>query len=208
MSVYTKFCTPSRDFFFTVDPVNANCAFSVAFSNQTVVLTGSVTGGAGSIAPNGPTTVAQGGGQTFTATPGNVGDLVVFGGTCPGTRSGNDFTVANAQSNCTVEAKFVAPANAVAVTTAVTGGTGTVTTPGQVPSLAPGSTCTGTLSATAPHTYTVNNAQADCVANFAFAAPAPAGGVTGILTLSEWGLIILSALMGLLMVGMQRRRMF
>lgn len=30
----------------------------------------------------------------------------------------------------------------------------------------------------------------------------------GIPTLSEWGLIILSALMGLLMVGMQRRRMF
>ncbi|AVP57138.1 IPTL-CTERM sorting domain-containing protein [Pulveribacter suum] len=219
---------------YTVDPVNANCTFSVAFSNQTVVLTGTVTDGTGTITPNGPATVAQGGGQTFTAAPGAPGDVVVFGGTCPGTRNGDDFTVANAQSNCTVEAKFVAPANAVAVTTVVTGGTGSVTTPGQdatgktllakgdsrvwaltpgtlgqVPSLAPGSTCTGTLSATAPYTYAVNNAQADCVANFAFAAPAPAGGnVAGIPTLSEWGLVILSSLMGLFMVGMHRRRMF
>lgn len=218
---------------YTVDPVNANCAFSVAFSNQTVVLTGTVTGGTGTIAPNGPTTVAQGGGQTFTATPGTPGDAVVFGGTCPGTRNGNDFTVANAQNNCAVEAKFVPPADAVVVTTAVTGGTGTVTTPGQtaagqttlakgdsrvwtitpgpgqVPSLAPGSTCTGTLSAAAPYTYTVNNVLANCVANFAFAPAAPAGGqVAAIPTLSEWGLIILSALMGLFMVGgMHRRRM-
>ena len=218
---------------YPVDPVNADCAFSVAFTSQTVTLTSTVTGGTGTITPNGSTTVAQGGGQTFTATPGNVGDLVVFGGTCPGTRNGNDFNVANAQSNCTVEARFVAPANAVAVTTAVTGGTGTVTTPGQdgtgktilargdsrvwtltpgtpgqVPRLAAGSTCVGTLSAAAPYTYTVNNAQADCVANFAFAAPAPAGGnVAGIPTLSQWGLILLSALMGLFMVGMHRRRM-
>jgi hypothetical protein len=38
-------------------------------------------------------------------------------------------------------------------------------------------------------------------------AVAAAGGAAAIPTLSEWGLLILSVLMGVFMVGMQRRRM-
>lgn len=215
---------------YTVSPVNANCAFSVAFSNQTVNITSSVTSGTGSITPSGTTTVAQGGGQTFTATPGG-GNVSVFGGTCTGLRSGNQFTVSNATTDCAVDVKFVAAANAVTVTATVPGGNGTVTTPGQngagetvlaigdtrvwtltpatagmVPTVVAGSTCTGTLSATAPYTYTVTNVVASCAVAFAFAGGAGAQ-VASIPTLSEWGLIILSALIGLVMLGMRRRQM-
>ncbi len=215
---------------YTVSPVNADCAFSVAFSNQTVNITSSVASGTGSITPSGTTTVAQGGGQTFTATPGG-GNVSVFGGTCTGSRSGNQFTVSNATTDCAVDVKFVAAANAVTVTATVPGGNGTVTTPGQngagetvlaigdtrvwtltpatagmVPTVVAGSTCTGTLSATAPYTYTVTNVAASCAVAFAFAGGAGAQ-VASIPTLSEWGLIILSALIGLVMLGMRRRQM-
>ncbi len=214
---------------YTVDPVTADCAFSVAFTSQTVALTGTVTGGTGTLAPNGPITVAQGGGQTFTATPGG-GYVTVFEDTttCPGTRSGNVYDVSGAAANCAVNVKFVAAAAAVTVTATVPGGNGTAATPGQnaagetvlaagdtrvwtltpnvpgmVPRVMPGSTCTGTLNASAPFTYTVTNATASCAVAFAFAVPAPAA----IPTLSQWGLVALSALLGLFMAGMHRRRM-
>lgn len=212
---------------YTVDPVNANCTFSVAFSNQTVDITAAVTSGTGTITPSGTTTVAQGGGQTFTAAPG-AGNQTVFGGTCQGVRTGNDFTVTNTQANCNVEVRFVPAANAITVTTSVPGGNGSVATPGQnaagetvlavgdtrvwtltpgtpgsVPSVVPGSTCTGLLSATAPYTYTVTNATTSCAVAFAFRAAVPAS----IPTLSEWGLIILSVLMGLSMLVVRRRQM-
>jgi hypothetical protein len=154
----------------------------------------------------------------------------VFGGTCTGLRTGNQFTASNALADCSVQVKFIAAANAITVTATVPGGNGTVTTPGQngagetvlaigdtrvwtltpatagmVPSVVAGSTCTGTLSATAPYTYTMTNATAACAVAFAFAG---AGGqVASIPTLSEWGLIILSALIGLGMIGMRRRQM-
>ncbi len=216
---------------YTVDPANADCSFSVAFTSQTVVLTGTVISGTGTIAPSGPTTVAQGGGQSFTATAG-AGNVALFEDTttCPGTRSGDVYDVANATASCAVNVKFVAAASALTVTATVPGGNGTVATPGQnaagetvlavgdtrvwtltpsvagmVPRVLPGSsTCTGTLSPVAPFTYTVANAAASCTVAFAFATPTPAS----IPTLSQWGLIVLSALMGLFMVGMHRRRMF
>ncbi|EER59829.1 hypothetical protein AcdelDRAFT_2596 [Acidovorax delafieldii 2AN] len=215
---------------YTVSPVNANCAFSVSFTNQAVNITSSVTSGTGTITPNGGTTVARGGGQAFSATPGG-GSVPVFDGTCTGLRNGNDFTVSNALVDCGVQVKFIAAANAITVTTTVPGGNGTVTTPGQnaagdtvlavgdtrvwtltpsavgmVPSVLAGSTCTGTLSATAPYTYTVTNATAACAVSFAFAG-AGSGQVASIPTLSEWGLILLSALIGLGMIGMRRRQM-
>lgn len=216
---------------YTVTPVNANCAFNVTFTNQTVDITGTVIGGGGSITPSGTTTVARGGGLTYTATPG-AGNVAVYDGTCPGIRTGNTFSVTNAQSSCGVNVRFVPAAGAITVTTNVPGGNGTVTTPGQnsagetvlaigdtrvwtvtpaagfVPRLIAGSTCAGTLSPTAPYTYTVNAAAASCVANFAFVAAGPgSGGATSIPTLSEWGLIILSALMALFALGMRRRQM-
>ncbi len=216
---------------YTVTPVNANCAFNVTFTNQTVDITGTVIGGGGLITPSGTTTVARGGGLTYTATPG-AGNVAVYDGTCPGIRTGNTFSVTNAQSSCGVNVRFVPAAGAITVTTNVPGGNGTVTTPGQnsagetvlaigdtrvwtvtpaagfVPRLIAGSTCAGTLSPTAPYTYTVNAAAASCVANFAFVAAGPgSGGATSIPTLSEWGLIILSALMALFALGMRRRQM-
>ena len=212
---------------YTVSPVNADCAFSVAFTNQTVNITSSVSSGTGSITPSGVTTVARGGGHTFTATPGG-GSVAVFGGSCTGLRSGNQFTVSNATVDCAVDVKFIAPADAVTVTATVPGGNGTVTTPGQngagetvlaigdtrvwtltpatagmIPTVVAGSTCTGTLSATAPYTYTITNVAASCSVAFAFAAP-PA---TSVPTMSEWGMIILVALIVLATLGMRRRQM-
>lgn len=217
---------------YTVTPVTASCTVTAKFEpvapGSSVNLTGTVTGGGGTITPPGTTAIAKGGNLTYTATPTTPGDVAVFGGTCQGVRSGNDFAVLDAQTDCTVEVKFVAPAGAVTVTTTVPGGGGSVTTPGQnaagetvlavgdtrvwaltptvpgtPPRILPGATCTGTLSTTAPYTYTVTNASTDCVVAFAFGAiAAPAS----IPTLNEWGLIILSALVGLFMLGMQRRR--
>jgi hypothetical protein len=212
---------------YTVSPVSDNCAFSVAFTSQTVDITSTVTSGTGTITPAGTTTVGRGGGHTFTATPGG-GTVPVFDGTCTGLRSGNQFTVSNALADCAVEVKFVAAASTVTVTATVPGGNGTVSTPGQnaagetvlaigdtrvwtltpttpgmVPSVVAGSTCTGTLSATAPYTYTVSGVAASCTVAFAFAAAAS----HSVPTLNEWGLILLCALMALAMLGMRRRVM-
>ncbi|QEA14541.1 IPTL-CTERM sorting domain-containing protein [Comamonas flocculans] len=214
---------------YTVSPVTANCAFNVTFSSTTVDITATVTGGVGTLTPPGTTTVAQGGGQSYTATPGG-GSVTVFedSSTCPGVRSGNVYNVTGATANCSVNAKFVAAAAAVTVTTTVPGGHGTVTTPGQdgagntvlaigdvrtwtvtpdtgyIPQVQ-SSTCApaGTLSTTAPYTYTLT-AAANCAVTFAFA---PVAGAASIPTLSEWGLIILSILIGLFVLGMRRRRM-
>ena len=213
---------------YTVSSVAADCAFDVAFTNATVDITATVTSGTGTITSPGVTTIAQGGSKTYIAAPGG-GNVTVFESTstCPGTRSGNVYSVTGAAANCSVDVKFVATASAVTVTTSVPGGHGTVTTPGQDASgdtvLAIGdtrvwnvtpatgyipkvqsSTCVpaGTLSATAPYTYTLT-AAASCAVAFAFVPAA-----TSIPTLSEWGLAILSALMGLAMVGMRRRQMF
>lgn len=214
---------------YTVSPVTANCAFNVTFSSTTVDITATVKGGVGTLTPPGTTTVALGGGQSYTATP-SGGSVTVFedSSTCPGVRSGNVYNVTGATANCAVNAKFVAAADAVTVTTTVPGGHGTVTTPGQdgtgntvlaigdvrtwtvtpdagyVPQVQ-NSTCGGTLSATAPYTYTLT-AATTCAVTFAFAPVA--AGAASIPTLSEWGLIILSALVGLFMVGMYRRRVF
>ena len=53
-------------------------------------------------------------------------------------------------------------------------------------------------------TYTVPNVTANCAMVFSFAALPSAASIP---TLGEWGLIILSGLMGLFVVGMRRRRM-
>lgn len=234
----TNGCTPAIGTLngndYTVTPVTANCTVTARFEPTggpgSVDITGTVTGGGGAITPPGTTTITKGGNLTYTATPTTPGDVPVFGGTCPGVRNGNDFTVTDAQANCTVNVKFIGPAAAITITTTVPGGGGTVTTPGQnaagetvlaigdtrvwnltpttpgtPPRVLPGATCTGTLSTTAPYTYTVTGATADCAVAFAFGA-APGPTPASIPTLSEWGLIILSTLMGLFALGMHRRR--
>lgn len=209
---------------YTVGPVDADCAFDVTFTTETVTITTQVTGGTGTVTPPGPTVVGVGGGETYTATPSGT-DVAVFGGSCPGVRNGDAYSVVDARADCEVQVKFVPASDAVTVTTSVSGGNGAVSTPGQdgngrtvlergdsrvwtvtpadgfVPRLAAGSTCQGTLSTTAPYTYTVNDVQADCVANFMFVAattrPVP--------TLDAWALMLLSGMVALF-VGRTRRR--
>lgn len=210
---------------YTVSPVNADCDFAVAFTNQTVNITATVTGGTGTINNPGVTAIAHGGGMSYTATPG-AGNVAVFGGTCSATRAGDTVTVTNALTNCSVDVKFVATADAVTVTTVVAGTRGTITTPGQnasgqtvlgrgdsrvytlapapgyKPVLVPGTNaCTGILS---NNTFTVNNVQNDCFVRIRFV---PKDALTSVPTLSEWGLIILSVAMGLFALGVRRQQM-
>ena len=81
----------------------------------------------------------------------------------------------------------------------------TLSRPGTVDMV--GSTCTGGSFDVAGTTYTVPNVTANCGMVFSFAALPPATGAHSIPTLSEWGLIILSGLMGLFVVGIRRRQM-
>ena len=215
---------------YTVTPVNTDCAFSVSFTSSTVKVTAAVTSGTGTITPSGTSTIAAGGGQSFTAAPG-AGNVTVFDGssTCPGIRSGNVYNVVGATSDCAVNVKFVANAGAVTVSTTVSGGNGSVTTPGQdaagntvvaigdtrvwtvtpasagyIPKVLSSTCPAGVLSATAPYTYTVAGVTASCAVVFAFTVPSSTAAIP---TLNEWGLLILSALLGLgvALTGARRR---
>lgn len=69
------------------------------------VVTPVVTGN-GTIAPNGPQTVAPGGTATFTLTPG-TGQRISSASGCGGTLAGNQFTTAAVNASCTVTIAFV-----------------------------------------------------------------------------------------------------
>jgi uncharacterized repeat protein (TIGR01451 family) len=95
---------------YTISPVNADCSVSFSFvAGHTV--TGSATGGSGTISPT-SATVANGGSQMFTIAPGsgNVAKIDAAS-TCPaGTwdADGVTYTVPNITADCTVVANFVA----------------------------------------------------------------------------------------------------
>lgn len=65
-------------------------------------------GTGGSISPSDVQTVSAGGTLTFTATASSGYQLSGFTGSCGGSRSGNQYTTAAVNSNCTVTATFSA----------------------------------------------------------------------------------------------------
>ena len=228
-------CTSTIANLCVVNVLSSDITATALFAKAYIVTPAVDAAGGGSIGPATPQQVESGDSKVFTLVP-DAGKVPLInppasGASCTGALAGNVYTVTAPSSDCGFTVKFVDPATLVTVTSSVTGGNGTVTTAGQnpagetvlergesrvwtvtpaagfVPKLLPSSTCTGTLSTAAPYTYTVTSAAANCTVNFAFEA-ASTGTVASIPTLSEWGLIILSALMGLMALGMRRRRMF
>lgn len=206
---------------YTIAPVAASCSVNFVFIGP-VAVTASVASGSGVVSPASQS-VAVGGTAVITLTPGaGQRATLAAGSTCTGGSFNADttvYTIPAVAGACSAAFAFVP--NPV-VTGSVLSGTGTVSPASQsvmpgasaVITLAPGagmraaldasSTCTGGSFNAGFTTYTVPAVAADCTAVFRF-APAMAAGPASIPTLSEWGMIILSALLAL-MAWVHRRR--
>ena len=208
---------------YTTGAVTGSCTVDITFTNSNVFTATPNAPANGSIV-GGPKTVASGGSATWKVTPNsNFTPNLTPSGTCPAGTWNSDnteYTVSNITVDCSVNFSFVP---SVTVTGSVSGaspGPGSITAgasqtlaggssavftlsrPGTVD---PASTCVGGSFDAAGTTYTVPNVVANCDMVFSFAALPPS--VASIPTLSEWGMIILSGLMVLFMVGMRRRQM-
>lgn len=203
---------------YTTNTVSQSCSVTVSFTNTGVSTVTPTVGGGGSITPNAPKTVTTGGAVSYVVTPNSGFAAGTPGGTCPaGTWSGNVYTISPVNASCTVNFTFGAP---VAVTASVGTGSGSVTP--ATASVASGSsavftlsragtvnstsTCTGGSFNASNTIYTVPNVTAACAMVFDFAALPPPASAQSIPTLSEWGLILLSVLMGLYAVATLRRQ--
>ena len=197
----------------TVPAMTADAAVTANFALSATVTMTSGAGGTVSRAPS--RTVAVGGSVVYTLTPG-AGHTARATGTCNGVLTGNTYTISPVTADCSVAFSF-APLSV----TATGGPNGTVTPLGVTNVAAPGNTvvytvtpnpgftariatggsaCGGTLSGT---TFTTNPVNASCTVAVSFVAlSVPAS----IPTLSEWGLLILSALMGVFFVATHRRQ--
>lgn len=180
-----------------------------------VVTVTAVVGANGSASPTVPQVVDLGGTVAYTLTPAN-GYYPAVSGSCPGTLVGNTYTVGPTVANCTVNFGF---SNIAVTSTAGPNGTVSTTGPQGVPAggqvsytLTPdpgyvarvvtgGNACTGTL---VNNVFTTDPVNSSCTVQFIFVRSDAA---LGIPTLSQWGLILLSALMAMAAYGTSRRRM-
>ena len=108
----------------TIKNVTANRTITVKYAINTYTVTSSVTGGNGTIAPLGVTSVNYGGSQVYTMTP-NTGyhiDSVFVDGSYAGNTSPD--TMKNVTANRTITVKYAI--NTYTVTSSVTGGNGTI----------------------------------------------------------------------------------
>lgn len=177
--------------------VTAKATFAKAY-----VVTPTVTG-TGTVTPSGSTQVAAGANQVLTLSPGSGMVTLVevpSTGACKGNTlntgvSPATLTVGPVDANCAVTVKFSPSGTPVSMAAA---------TAGMTPTLLPSSTCTGTFSASAPYTFTPTGGPVGCTAALAFVAPS----TTSIPSLSQWGMWVLSVLIGLTAMGLGRRRGF
>lgn len=196
------------------------CTISNMTSDQSVVatfaLTATVTssvGANGTATPTAPQVVGQGGTVVYSLTP-SAGYYPAVSGTCPGNLVGNIYTVGPVTGDCTVRFDFsditVTATSGANGSMSPTGVTGVVAGNRAVYTLAPaagfiariatgGTACGGTLSG---NTFTTNTVNANCTVDVTFVAAT----ANSIPTLSEWGLILMSALLGL-MAFMHRRQL-
>lgn len=213
---------------YTTGAITGNCSVDVTFTNAAGVVTATPNSPAGGSVIGGAKTVAAGGSATWQIVPNSGFASTDPTHTCaPGVGSWNagrtQYTVSPLSASCNVTFGFAA---AIPVTGSVSGtsaGPGTVMV-GATQNVVSGgsaifvlsragtvdasSSCTGGSFDAAGTTYTVPNVTAGCAMVFNFAAVAAPSAAHSIPTLSEWGLIILSALVGLFMVAMRRRQMF
>lgn len=197
----------------TVPAMTADVAVVSNFALSATVTMTSGTGG--TVAPASSRTVPVGGTVTYTLTP-NAGNVASASGSCIGVLTGNTYTVNPVTADCNVAFSF-----APLTVTATAGTNGTVTPLGVTNVAAPGNTvvytvtpdpgfvarvaaggsaCGGTLVGT---TYTTNPVNASCTVGVTFVALAVPASIP---TLSEWGLLILSALMAALFIYFHRRQ--
>ncbi len=197
----------------TVPAMTADVAVVANFALSATVTMTSGTGG--TVAPASSRTVPVGGTVTYTLTP-NAGNVASASGSCIGVLTGNTYTVNPVTADCNVAFSF-----APLTVTATAGTNGTVTPLGVTNVAAPGNTvvytvtpdpgfvarvaaggsaCGGTLVGT---TYTTNPVNASCTVGVTFVALAVPASIP---TLSEWGLLILSALMAAFFIYFHRRQ--
>lgn len=177
--------------------VTAKATFAKAY-----VVTPTVTG-TGTVTPSGATQVVAGANQVLTLSPGSGMVTLVevpSTGACKGNTlntsvSPATLTVGPVNANCAVTVKFSPTGVPVSMAAA---------TAGMTPTLLPNSTCTGTFSTSAPYTFTPTGGPVGCTAALAFVAPS----TTSIPSLSQWGMWVLSVLIGLTAIGLGRRRGF
>lgn len=197
----------------TVSNITADVAVVARF--EPVATVSAVVGPNGSATPAEPQVVAVGSTVVYTLTPG-AGYVPVVSGNCPGVLAGNTYTVGPVAGNCTAQFDFsnivVTSSTGANGTVSPLGGSGVVSggqlvynltpAPGFVPRVATGgSACGGTLSG---NTFTTSPVAANCTVDVTFEFVAQANAVP---TLSQWGLLMLSALMGLMVLGARRKHM-
>ena len=206
----------------------ANCTVDVTFTNAGGVVTATPNAPAGGSIIGGAKTVTPGGSATWRVVPNSGFAAGNPTHTCaPGVGSWNadrtEYTITPINASCNVTFAFIASYTVTGTVSGASPGPGSVTV-GATQNVAGGdsavftlsragtadvaSTCTGGSFDATNTTYTVPNVTANCAMVFSFAAVAAAANPQSIPTLSEWGLIIMSALIALCMVAMRRRRMF
>lgn len=198
----------------TVAAMTADTAVTANFAPTVTVTATGTAGPNGTVTPGTSQTVPAGSAVTYALTPA-AGFYPFVTGSCSGTLTGNTYVISAAASDCTVAFSFV-PLQV----TATAGTNGTVTPAGVTPVATPGDTLQYTVTPSAGYqaqvatggtacggtlvgnTFTTSPVTRPCTVDFSFALPVQ--NVQGIPTLSQWGLIILSALMALFFVGTRR----
>ncbi|RYF07365.1 MAG: IPTL-CTERM sorting domain-containing protein [Comamonadaceae bacterium] len=197
----------------TVPSMTADAAVTANFAlAATVTMT---SGPGGTTSPATSRTVGVGGSVTYTLSP-DAGNYPAATGSCNGVLTGNTYTVSPVTADCNVAFSF----GPLAVT-ATAGQNGTVTPLGVTNVAARGNTVVYTITPDAGYvariasggnacggtlvgnTYTTNAVNASCTVAVSFVMAAPAS----IPTLSQWGLMILSALMAGFFAFTHRRHM-
>ncbi len=165
----------------TTEAVTANCAVAATFAINTYTVNSSITGGHGSINPQGDQTIDYNVTPSFILLPDNGYHVNQVSGTCGGSLSGTTYTVDAVITDCTVVVSF--SINTYTVTSSLSGGHGTINPSGNQTvdhgeikqfSLIPETeyhvdqitgSCGGTLSGT---TFTTNAISSDCTVIAAF----------------------------------------
>jgi Divergent InlB B-repeat domain len=91
---------------YTTNAVTVDCTVIASFAQTTHVVTPSVNGGNGAIAPNTTQTVNDGATTSFTLTPSSGFHIAGVAGTCGGTLTGSSYTTNAVTADCTVIASF------------------------------------------------------------------------------------------------------
>lgn len=211
---------------YTTGAVTTDCSVDISFTNVGPLYTATPNSPTGGSVIGGEKVVGAGGSATWKLVP-NSGYLPseTVGGTCgAGTWNAakTEYTVSPINADCSVNFAFVAAYTVSASVSATSPGTGSITAgsvqtvvtgtsavitlsrAGEVETV--GSTCTGGSFNADKTTYTVPNVTANCAMVFKFAVAPVVASPAAIPTLSEWGMIILTAVMGLAAFGASRRR--